>query len=272
MVNSDKSDKSLSRRHSLPFLSEWDVIQTEPQVYVPSRPGSTSPTMPPQPILHATRLPSIALPARSSWRLSFSGDDRGNTLRKLSQGHAIPVTLDTDLLRSKSPTPTRGLHSPGLRLSSQVILSSDETSNLDSLASHSKMCSADQAFGGVDGSSTIHLHEMGISQRLTSKGLRGSSSSPQLSSSDSGYGHTSDLGGSAQIHTERSRLMRKATDSAALSERIPQSWGQVIPSQGSSIYLSVDNSPQESRQSSRFNLLSLLSGSKNKISAAEYQG
>ncbi|KUJ12083.1 uncharacterized protein LY89DRAFT_221629 [Mollisia scopiformis] len=272
-VNSNTSGRTLSRRYSSPYFAEWEVKNTELQIYVPSRKSSCIPPMPPQPTIQPTRLPSIALPARSSWRLSFATDNRGDNLRKLSLGHIIPVTLDPAQLRPSSP-PGRSLHSPGLRLSSQVIISSDETGIPDSLGSRSETYS-EQDFGGVDGggdgSATIHLHEMGISQRLASRGLQNSTSSPQLPSNGSRQRYTSNRSESTQIHTERSRFMRNTTDSAPLSERIPQSWGQVVSCEGSSVYPSGDNSPQASRQSSRFNLFSLLSGSKNKIGAAEYQ-
>lgn len=244
-------------------------MKPELQPYIASRQSSLSITLPPAPTLQATRLPSFALPARSSWRLSFSGDDRGHTLRKLSHGHAIPITLDTELLRSRSPPPNRGLHNPGLRLSSQVILSSDDAGPIDYPASHLQTCSAERAYGGVDGASTTHLHELAISQRLAPRSLQRSSSSPQLSADDStclGFGSLTD------IQSERTRFMQMSTESATLSELIPPSWGQVKSRQGSSIYHSIHNSPQVSRQSSRFNLLSLFSGSRNKISAAEYQG
>lgn len=278
MLNSDTSDRSLSRRYSSPYFVEWEVIgvkDPELQVYIPSRKGSSIPPMPPQPMIQPTRLPSITLPTRSSWRLSFAADNRGDTLRKLSQGHVVPVTLDPSQLRPISPP--RGLHSAGMRLSSQAIVSSDEIETLQSLTPHPEPCSASQELGGVDGvgdgSAIVHIHEMGISQRLASRGPQSSCSSPQLSSNGSRQRHSSSQGELKHIHTERSRLMRSTTDSAPLSDRIPQSWGQVIDGeQSSSVYPSGSNSLQPSRQSSRFNLFSLLSGSKNRIGAVEYQG
>ncbi|KAF8855067.1 hypothetical protein BDZ45DRAFT_20137 [Acephala macrosclerotiorum] len=231
--------------------------------------------MPPQPIIHPTILPSIAVPARSSWRLSFSTDNRGNNLRKLSQGSAIPITLDPSQLRSKSPPLGEGIHSPGLRLSSQRLLSSDETGNLESAASYSQTCTASEDFGGVDGvgdgSTMIHLHEMGISQRLSARGLQSSCSSPQLSNWGSHQRPVDGRSGSSHVPTERSRCMHDTDDSAHLSERIPQSWGQIVHGDPSSVYPSAANSLQSSRESSRFNLLSLLPGVRNKIGASDYQ-
>ncbi|CZR59581.1 uncharacterized protein PAC_09475 [Phialocephala subalpina] len=270
------SEIPLFRRYSSPYASEWETQSTQPPVYVPSRKRSSIPSMPPQPVIHPTRLPSIALPVRSSWRLSFSTGNRGDNLRKLSQGIAIPITLDPSQLRSKSPPLGEGIHHHDLRLLSQALLSSDETVNLESGVSHSQICTTSEDFGGVDGvgdgSAMIHLHEMGISQRLSARGLQSSCSSPQLSNLGSHQRGVSGRSGSSQVPIGLSHFMHNTEDSAPLSERIPQSWGQVVHGEASSsAYPSGVNSLQPSRESSRFNLLSLLPGARNKTGAAEYQ-
>ncbi len=268
------STGSLSRRHSSPVLVSPSIGDSEQRVYFPSRKRSSLPPMPAAPLLGPTRLPSITEPYKSSWRLSFASEHRGEHLRKLSQGQTIPVTLSPEKLRDNAQL-TRSLYSKGLRTSSQVIADSDDETNLESLASHSQTCSPSQDFGGVDGvgdgSTTIHLHEMGISQRLASRVQ--STSSPQLSSWGSHErGASSNGGGFNVIRADRARYMQNTSDSIPLSERIPQSWGQVIQDNSSSVYLSTGNSLQPSRESSRFNLSSFLQNSQNKVSLEESKG
>ena len=221
--------------------------------------------MPASPLLQPTRLPSIPEPAKSYWRLSFASGHRSEHLRKLSQGNAVPVTLNLEKLRDIAQ-PTRLLHDKGLRNSSQVAAVSEHSTSLESLASHSQTCSASQDFGGVDGVGDVlaatHLHQMGISQRLASRVQ--SSSSPQLLSWSSHQRGVSSHGSASNImRAERSRYMRNTSDSVPLSERIPQSWGQIIQDSSSSVYPSDGNSFQPSRESSRFNLSSFLLGSRD---------
>lgn len=268
------STGTLSRRHSSPVLLSPDIPDFELRVHIPSRKRSSLPPMPASPLLEPTRLPSIAEPAKSSWRLSFASEHRGEHLRKLSQGHAVPITLSVEKLRNASQQP-RYLHDKGLRNSSQVITTSEDSPNLESLASHSQTCLANQDFGGVDGvgdgSTSLHLHEMGISQQLASRAQ--SSSSPQLSSWGSHERDVSSNGrASHMFRAERSRYMQSTSDSAPLSERIPQSWGQVIHGDTSSVYLSASNSLQTSRESSQFNVSSFLQGSRNKIDVEDSHG
>jgi hypothetical protein len=268
------SPGSLSRRHSSPSILTPDIGNPEPRVYIPSRKRSSLPLMPASPSLEPTRLPSISEPRKLSWRLSFASDQRGEHLRKLSQGHAVPITLMVERLRDASQ-PTRYLHDKGLRTSSQVIAASEDHTNLESLASHSQTCSASQDFGGVDGvgdgSATLHLHEMGISQRLASRVQ--SCSSPQLSSCGSHERGVSGNGGASNtMRAERARYMQNTSDSVPLSERIPQSWGQVIHGSTSSVYQSASNSIQPSRESSQFNLSSFLQGSRNKVDVEGSEG
>ena len=256
------STGTLSRRHSSPVLATPNNGKSEPRVYIQSRKRSSLPPMCASPLLEPTRLPSITDPGQSSWRLSFASDHRGEHLRKLSQGHAVPITLSVERL-SDNAQPARYLHDKGLRTSSQAITASEENSNLESLASHSQTCLASQDFGGVDGvgdgCKAIHLHEMEISQRLASRFQ--SSSSPQLSSWSSHERSVSSNGGASKLmRAERARYMQRTSDSIPLSERVPSSWGQIIHGSTSSVYQSASNSLQPSRESSRFNLSSFLLG------------
>jgi hypothetical protein len=265
---------SLSRRHSSPSILTLDNGNPEPRVYIPSRKRSSLPSMPASPLLEPTRLPSIAEPRKSSWRLSFASDERGEHLRKLSQEHAVPITLMVERLRDTAQ-PIRYLHGKGLRTSSQVITASENDTKLESLASHSQTCSASEDFGGVDGvgdgSATLHLHEMGISQRLASR-VR-SSSSPQLSSCGSHERGVSGNGGASNtMRAERAHYMQNTSDSVPLSERIPQPWGQVIHGSTSSVYQSASNSIQPSRESSQFNLSSFMQGGRRKVDVEESEG
>lgn len=273
MVN---STGTISRRHSLPIINDWEPTDFDPAVYVPTRKVS-SPLIPPKPVIEARRLSSIAVPGRSSWRLSFNSTNRGDVLRKLSQEHAehLPVTMEH---LGVTPLPMRTwLHSQGLRSSSQAVVSSEADTNIDSLPSHAETCTANNNFGGVDGGveaggTTLHLHEMGISQRLASsvKNLQSSASSPQLSSWGSHNREASSSGETRPFLTQRPRrLHRKTDDSDPLSQHIPQSWGTVLQDGTSSFYPSANNSMQSSPQGSRYNLASLLAASRHKFDASE---
>ena len=280
------SSGTISRRHSSPALVEVNSGTPVLSVYVPSRKRSSIATMPPTPIIQPNRLPSIAEPARSSWRLSFTSDHRGDHLRKLSQEHSIPTTTITENVGPSPPPMRRWLHSQGLRSSSNVIASSDDNTNLDSHASHSQTCSTTQDFGGVDGpeegENAFHLYEMGISQRLASRGLQSSSSSPQLSSWGSHQRGISSISASSQaqvLRTERARyLWMDTSESIPLSERMPEAWGAVVRDGtlardgASSFYPSAGNSIQPSPQSSRFNLQTLLESNRNMDSVIDPKG
>ena len=268
MVN---STASISRRHSSPVLSEWDLTRNlhEPLVYVPSRKRSSIPQMPPAPIILAQRLPSLTDPLTSPWRLSFSTDNRGQHLRKLSQGHTVPATIDTELQRAASPS-NRWLHSQGLRSPSQPPVELKDSKALECAAPPGD-ADINQDLGGVDGvkdpSAAVHLYEMQISKRLASKGLHSSASSPQLSSWGSHQRGISAVSNTSQTAmNERARYLRGTSDSAPLSERIPQSWGTVVEHRTSSIYPSATSSIQHSRQSSFMDILSLFPSSKTRKS------
>jgi hypothetical protein len=229
--------------------------------------------MPTAPLLQPTRLPSITEPIKPSWKLSFASEQRGEHLRKLSQKHAVPLTLNIERL-DDSTQPLRYLHDKGLRTSSQVVTASEDDMNLEYLASHAHTCSASVDFGGVDGvgdgSTAIHLHEMGISRRLASRVQI--SSSPHLSSQGSQERGVSSSGGASNImHAERKRYLQNTSDSIPLSERIPQSWGQIIHANTSSVYLPTGYSLQPSRESSQF-IIPSLDGGRNKMDADDFRG
>lgn len=274
MVN---SSATRSRRYSSPAASSPTFEIPEPNVYRPTRKRSSLPQLPKAPTIQPQRLPSIVEPVKSSWRLSFSADNRGEHLRKLSQGTNIPALLSPEKMVASPQSMRKWLHSQGLRSSSQAMANSDDASTLDCAASHSRTCTASQDFGGVDGggdfSNALHLHEMGIPQRLVSKGLHSSCSSPQLSTVGSRThqrGMSSISAISRVTHKSRGRHLQNTTDSVPLSERIPQAWGSVLENDDtiqdgtSSFYPSTANSIQPSPKSSRFNLFSLMAGSKSR--------
>ncbi|CZS98739.1 uncharacterized protein RAG0_07345 [Rhynchosporium agropyri] len=271
------STASISRRHSSPALSIWDLEHDpgeEGLVYIPSRKRSSIPEIPAAPMIRAQRLPSLTDPAISAWRLSFSVDKRGQHLRKLSQGYAVPVTLDTELLREASPPVERWLHGPGMRSpspSTSYGKGKDVTAQNCSVQ-HVGDCTK-QDFGGVDGakeaSSPIHLQEMEISRRLASGGLQSSASTPQLSSWGSHQRGVSSISNFSQAAIdERDRNSGCISDSARLSDHIPHSWGAVVEHPSSSVYPSSGNSMQPSRESSLLNILSLFPGPKGRRSQA----
>jgi hypothetical protein len=166
------------------------------------------------------------------------------------------------------------MHSQGLRSPSQVIVSPENNANnIGSPASHEDTCNIAHDFGGVDGgieanAVTLHLHEMGISQRLASSRLQSSASSPQLSTWGSHNRGASSSNESRVFRTERGRCLNNTSDSAPLSERIPQSWGKVLQDGTSSFYPSAGNSIQPTPNSSRYHLPSLVAAS-NKADPVE---
>ncbi|KAL5324270.1 hypothetical protein ACEPPN_008815 [Leptodophora sp. 'Broadleaf-Isolate-01'] len=225
--------------------------------------------IPAAPIISAQRLPSLTDPVTSPWRLSFSTDNRGQHLRKLSQGHSVAVALDTEHLRLTSPPIDGWLHSPGLRSPSQPPVKPRDTGLRECSDSHE--VPTNQDFGGVDGvkdgSTAVHLHEMEISRRLASKGLHSSASTPQLSSWGSHQRGVSSISNLSQAAiNERARYLRDTSDSTPLSERIPQSWGAVVDHRTSSIYPSARNSMQHSRESSLLNILAIFPVTKGRDS------
>lgn len=145
-------------------------------------------------------------------------------------------------------------------------MNSEEEAVVDALASHDT-CTLTHDVGGVDGgieanAATLHLHEMGISERLAPRGLQSSTSSPQLSSWGSHNRGVSSISNESRvIRAERARYLQKSSDSAPLSERIPQSWGKVLQDGTSSYYPSAGNSMQPTPQSSRYHLPSLNAAS-----------
>ncbi|PVH84497.1 hypothetical protein DL98DRAFT_78409 [Cadophora sp. DSE1049] len=106
---------------------------------------------------------------------------------------------------------------------------------------------------------------MQISRRLASKGLQSSASTPQLSSWGSHQRGVSSISNMSQTAiNERARFLRGTSDSAPLSECIPQSWSTVVEHRTSSIYPSAATSIHHSRESSFLDILSLFPGSKNR--------
>lgn len=233
------------RRHSTPahILPALDIEFYTPTF--PNRDSISAAQLPPAPILRPVKLPSIGdeTARRTSWRLSYASDRRASHLRSLSgQEHrksqsfshgirpALPIGDEIDLARTipltyDQPTvaPLRSwLHSQGLRIPSEVIddsSSEDETRSPSAkkrgkrkMLSHEQLCTDARDFGGVDGSRehspVLHLHEMGISQRLASRGLVSSTSSPALSVCGSRFGGGHRRGISAISSAAGSRYSR----------------------------------------------------------------
>ncbi len=278
------SSGTLSRRHSLPNLGTAHLKDISISI---SRKRSSLPPLPTQPVLRPTRLPSISDPPISAWRLSFTSENRGKLLRKLSTSRPEPTKLGTFLPGVPPPfevdgRPTRHwLHSQGLRSSSQALTISDPNDSLTPDALERDRTPT-QEFGGVDGSgddgtavSVQHLHEMRISQRLASHGggLQSSSESPDVGwenryvrDGEGGSGGGDGGGGGMElaVREERNVHMRYTSESVALSERIrelPLVWGKVVGEEGSggsSFYPEGGNSIQASPEGSRFDLLAGL--------------
>jgi hypothetical protein len=238
-----------------------------------SRKENLLPSIPSAPTLPPMRLPSIAEPPRSSWRLSFVSGKTGEELRRPShEEHISPEVVATTSTIKGQPVLSRWLHGQGLRYSSNVIASLDEgNGTVVSLVSESRSCPVTHDIAGVDGGAEqqktiVPLHEMGIPHRLFSAGtLHLSCSSPQLASWGSHHRGDSDMSNATDlIRKERGKFLRHTSNSAATSDDIPHSWGKVVHSKTSSFYSSTRNSARPTPESSRFNLASLLVNSKVK--------
>lgn len=229
------------------------------------RRDSTTMTVPRAPILQPLRLPSLAETSKSSWRLSFSIQNRGEHLRKLSQGGLARPLTDVSTPPTDPQSLSKWLYSQGLRSPSRAIASSEDSTALGSLALDMEMCSASQDLGGVDGgkdpTQTAHLHEMRISQRLASSGDQDSSSSPRLSRSGSNshqHGLSSTSSDSRGTYNSRLKNFCNISDSLPMLGCIPNPGGHVPEDGSSSFYPSGGNSIQASPRSSRIDLLSSL--------------
>lgn len=273
--------RTASRRYSSPCLMTPEFEIAEPNVYFPTRKRSSICAIPLAPVLQPQYPPSIN--EKSSWRLSFSSENRGAHLRKLSQAGTVIAGEKPQV----GPQPIRRwLHSQGLRSPSHAVAASEDNPSLDCLPSHSQTCSPNQDFGGVDGGSegsdnVIHLHEMGISQRLASPRsfLQFSTSTRELSRVGSRSQGGEDSIISVDSKRQNRRGLQRTSDSMPLSQtslplsqRIPECWGNVVQDGPASINQSADPSMQPTPTSSRFNLLSIWSGSKSKLDLIESSG
>lgn len=266
-----RSSGTISRRHSSPILQEGEPVHLSPSISQAERRQSEIPPIPSAPIIQPIRLPSIPEPPRAGWRLSFVSN---GAIDKLSQEYKLPIPAKVEGTTMSGPTLRRWLHGQGLRSSSNPILGLDDNDTTPSSSVPCvSVCTASHDVAGVDGGTennvpTIHLHHMGISHRLASRNLMTSPSSPQLTSwgSETRAGSSSDT---SLVRIERSRFMRNTSDSMALSDCIPQSWGNVLQGQTSSLYPSAGNSIQPSAESSRFNLASVLASSMNSPAVSE---
>ncbi|RDW60781.1 hypothetical protein BP6252_12164 [Coleophoma cylindrospora] len=145
-----------SRRHSAPGQGELDGRAFDIQNTTEStRKRSSIPPIPLAPQLGPQRLSSIASSQirRSSWRLSFQGPERGTNLRKLSQEHGLSMfsMIETDPKSVSPPPMSRWLRSQGMRVSSQVLDSSEEAATIEP----QKFRTRTQESYGVDGSSDL---------------------------------------------------------------------------------------------------------------------
>jgi len=250
---------SVARRphtYNSPGPSIVGLVPSQPLVYW--KPGEGQ--VPQSPVIQPQRPPSInESSGQSSWRLSFTAENRAEHLRRLSQEHAAPIPANTSLSETGDTLVNRMLGRTGFRSTSQPITPL-VTANLDSLASHIQTCTASRDFGGVDGlddaDTAIHLHEMSIHQRLAFRGLQSSCSSPQLS--DYRSQKTSSSDGGKIAYNDRLKYLRNTSDSIPLSELIPPTWESVVRVDSPS-FPPLDGGIQVSPKRSRRNLLSLVS-------------
>lgn len=258
----------VKRRHSLGCISKpANLIEQIRNCYTPPRKHSHS-IMPPGPVLCPQRLPSITDSAirRTSWRLSFTSDQRSCQLRTLIQDPDTPVeTTKISDVRSEL-TDIKWLRGQGLRIPSQAVTNpSDNASALDASPSHQFHRRGTTDFGGVDGNletqqAPIHLWEMRIPQRLASRELYNHASSPQLSSwgSHAHYRVYSTTSNGSRFSKASRYRHRKTSSSGACCKANPKSWSDGVCQKTSSIYPSNIHSILPTPTSSRLEISSVV--------------
>jgi len=228
-----KSNEGTNRNNNLPMLYTLDLNEYEPKVYFPlKKPSSFLETPPAAPILQETGPLSIADPdnLKSPWILSFTSEHRSEGLRNLSQGNAIPMKLDTEketavtpIINTRSYGRTHQMHA------TNIAASTEGEANLGATGSHLQTCCGSMDFGGVDGagdgSAVPYLYEMDISQRLSSRGLQSSVSSPQMStwgSHQPGWPSSS-----SKVSRNQPYSMRHAEESVAPIDGSLRIWDEI---------------------------------------------
>ena len=247
-----------------------------------SETNSSSKTIkaPPAPCLPPLRLPSISgsVTARD-WRLSLT-PGRGNPL----SGGDTDVLREKDMEdnKAKSPRARRPLIGTSSFLgpirSNEIARRSAEEQHAD--GDHTSRCmpsTEEDEFGGIDDgadspralsqqeansardnlvnpnrratSTSVHLYDMNISQRLASKGLF-----PNMSSSHSHetLGHQRGMSscGSSLLFPVKTRQERQTSSSGFTSLKVPRSLGGVFRDNTSSVYPSRGGSLTSSPNSS----------------------
>jgi hypothetical protein len=238
--------RTLLRRHSFSIVDKR-AASPDRGSDKDRRKRSSIPEMPPSPVLKPQSLSTIddVCTRRTSWRLSFSSDNRSRSLRALSEdhsqslskGYSSPALIHTELPFAVT-SDMRWLRSQGLRLPSKSTMN-------ENLQRHDDV----RDLGGVDGiteasTTVIPLHEMQISQRLASSGLPSHfPSSPQLSisrSSDSRAVSNSDDGFQA-INVRRSKYFRGTSDSELNESKTSPTSGPVLRDTTTSYSMSDGN-------------------------------
>jgi hypothetical protein len=272
---------AIQRRHSLAVLDKPERLirtTTDCDTYR----SSSDFSIPPAPILKLQRLPSIVDPAtrRTSWRLSFTSNQRAIQLRALSQDHELSVASAT---RGTLASPLRWFRGQGIGAPPfSTVKIPDLLSAPDNPPSQAVFYPELVHYEGVDGdaeqlTAPISLLDMRISQRLASRGLHSHSSSPQLSSwgSHSHYrARSRNSEASNQKETSQSRHHDSESNSVMSDSKISTNWGDVLRDGISSIYSSTGNCAKHVSESSRFSVPSLLAHNKRQVSlqSDELQG
>jgi hypothetical protein len=147
-----------------PYLGQHSLAEaaiSSPEEERPNEPAASPPQAPTAPSLKPQRLSSNL--SKSSWRLSFTSENRGAHLRSLSQDRTAPTNADG------VPRPiSQWLDNQGLRSTSQALTLSGESSNREFSTSHSPVSSTnyvdDAAAARFDGA---HVRDMNTSQHCT---------------------------------------------------------------------------------------------------------
>lgn len=209
------------------------------------------------PVINPKNIPNVdgTSVGRTSWRLSFTSPHRARCLRALSLSDPEDQRKNGDnpTIPSSETKLSPGKKKKRLNRKGQMPL---EAQNLRT--------TSDELTSGIgsqvlENATAIPLHEMQISQRLSSGGAYTPS---QQSFEDKVRTHDGEPVGSEErfqeINTRRSRYFRNVSGSGFSESKVPRAWGQVLGDRASPFHKSdVEDSPGQIHEQSPVRELSL---------------
>jgi hypothetical protein len=264
---------SIKQRHSLAVLDKVETLVEMIPEWAVRRRSSVCP-IPSTPMLEPQSLPSTVDPAtrQTSWRLSFTADQRSTQLRALSQEHRTSPPNADSVSLSTSAGPLRWFQGQVSRHFAATNLSA-HPSVLEKPVSQATLHPDPDDYEGVDGNAElliapVSLYDMQISQRLASRGLHSHSSSPQLSSWGSQFHYRGlSLASSVSNQNQNTTHHHTTSSSGVTDSKNSTNLGDILRDGVSSLYPSAGNSIRLTSESSRFGAPSLFAPKRADISS-----